>query len=502
MSRSGLERNACTKSSESNNSSPASVHIKLKSPQQGTKSQTETALMTPPHLAQPAAGNNLHDISMGVTPEKIHETTALTLDQSGHTLQGTNRLHISSRDDSQPMDSPTRNPQPPPHTSAKNNSQHTFEETPDVTPNDEAEAMKTTVPTMSDIGNSLAAINTNLISLNETVLSLKSSNHNLQSDFDKLREEVSTEVQSTKDTLDTKLEEIKEELLQDQVAKSEEFSNIIKERDAAAELKINELHDKVDVHIKITEGFQGSLHDHSHRLNDLENQIKHQNETINEMRETMDLQAVANNQRIVRLQQGVDEARLIANDVEAHGRRWAVHIAGLDKPTTFPESPDHAKDLVVQFITEKLGINSIVPDDLDCAHRIGAVKNDKQAILCRFFRRDLADMVLRVKKQLKGSGTVLFEDATKLNKQLVIDLKARPEVESSWTMGGKVWAKLKGSGKKIKVSINDNLDYRLRHVVIPPQETNLTPDQETVQNTVDETLVKQPQQAGPEPVTA
>ena len=197
----------------------------------------------------------------------------------------------------------------------------------------------------------------------------------------------------------------------------------------------------------------------------------------------MDRQASSTNQRIIRIQQGVDEARLIANEVESHGRRWAVRIAGLDKPTTLPETSDQAKDIVVQFITEKLGIDTIVADDLDCAHRIGAVKSDKQAILCRFFRRDLADKVLKVKKTLKGLGCVLFEDATQLNKQLVINLKARPEVESSWTMGGKVWAKLKGSGKKIKVSINDNLDYRLRNVIIPPQELIQTPDHVTAQAT-------------------
>ena len=68
-------------------------------------------------------------------------------------------------------------------------------------------------------------------------------------------------------------------------------------------------------------------------------------------------------------------------------------------------------------------------------------------------------------------------------------------------MGGKVWAKLKGSGKKIKVSINDNLDYRLRHVVIPPQEVAHTPEHATDHAADDETLVKETLQAGPDPVT-
>jgi hypothetical protein len=335
---------------------------------------------------------------------------------------------------------------------------------------------------MYDIGHSLDKINQNLVSLNETVLSLKTSNTELQTDFDKLREELSGEIQSTKESFETKVDELKDEILLDHALKSEDITTQLAEREKRVDSEIAGINSKVDRHITLTEGFQGTLHDHTHRISDLEAQIARQNVTIEEMKEVMDRQACATNLRIIRIQQGVDEARLIANDVEAHGRRWAVRIAGLDKPVSLPENPDEAKALVVQFIAEKLGINCIAVEDLDCAHRIGAVKSGKQAIMCRFFRRDLADMVLKVKKNLKGSGCVLFEDATRLNKQLVLDLKARPEVESSWTMGGKVWAKLKGSGKKIKVSINDNLDYRLRNVIIPPQETvEPNPDQTTDQ---------------------
>jgi hypothetical protein len=70
-------------------------------------------------------------------------------------------------------------------------------------------------------------------------------------------------------------------------------------------------------------------------------------------------------------------------------------------------------------------------------------------------------------------------------------------------MGGKVWAKLKGSGKKIKVSIKDNLDYRLRNVIIPPQELTQTPDQVTAHATDAETTLLAAQetlQPVPEPV--
>ena len=186
----------------------------------------------------------------------------------------------------------------------------------------------------------------------------------------------------------------------------------------------------------------------------------------------------------------MDEARALAHDVEAHGRRWAVRIHGLPEPTSLPETTDETKELVIKFLKERLNIQSVISTDIDCAHRLGAFKGKKQTILTRFFRRDLADHVVRNKKMLKGSTTVVYEDSPQLSRDLMKALKLIPEVESTWYLGGKVWAKLKNGPKKYKFSINDNINtkvqklYRMATAALAQQTTHRQPAQQRHPNDV------------------
>jgi hypothetical protein len=143
--------------------------------------------------------------------------------------------------------------------------------------------------------------------------------------------------------------------------------------------------------------------------------------------------------------------------VESHGRRWAVKIVGLKAPTKF-ETADVSKDLALQFFANDMQTNNIRLDDLDCAHRIGVIKNHKQAILVRFFRRNFVEQLMKIKKNLKGKGVALLEDTSGRNKKLLKNLSDRSEVESSWHVGGKVWMKLKAGGQKMRVHITDDID--------------------------------------------
>ena len=81
---------------------------------------------------------------------------------------------------------------------------------------------------------------------------------------------MSTEIQTTRESFDVKLDEIKEELPLDQATKSDKLNDQLKERSENIDLEIAGLHAKVDGHVKITEGFQGTLHSHNHRIFDLE----------------------------------------------------------------------------------------------------------------------------------------------------------------------------------------------------------------------------------------
>ena len=145
-----------------------------------------------------------------------------------------------------------------------------------------------------------------------------------------------------------------------------------------------------------------------------------------------------------------------------------------------PESTEVAKEIVVKFLQERLNILSVETSDVDCAHRLGAIKNGKQIILTRFFRRDLADHAIRNKKMLKGTGMAVFEDSPQLSRDLMKELIGQPEVESTWYIGGNVWAKLKNGPKKYKFSINDNVGARVQRLYNNPITTpSLTPHVDT-----------------------
>ena len=82
-------------------------------------------------------------------------------------------------------------------------------------------------------------------------------------------------------------------------------------------------------------------------------------------------------------------------------------------------------------------------------------------MLVRFFKRDLADLLVKSKKVLKEQNLVLHEDTTAINKRLINDLNKRTDVESAWCQRGVIWAKMKEGGRKIRVGINYDINQKL-----------------------------------------
>jgi hypothetical protein len=96
----------------------------------------------------------------------------------------------------------------------------------------------------------------------------------------------------------------------------------------------------------------------------------------------------------------------LTNSVEAHQCRWAVRLFGLNAPDQGGENSDQAKYLTLDFIQDILCINGVNIEDVDCAHRVGAVIDGKQTMLVRFFSRDLAQHVVANKRNLKETPYV------------------------------------------------------------------------------------------------
>jgi hypothetical protein len=154
------------------------------------------------------------------------------------------------------------------------------------------------------------------------------------------------------------------------------------------------------------------------------------------------------------------DAIIAANATEGHNRRWALRILGLPGPVN-NENTLQAKQIAERFFADKLQSETISAIDIDCAHRVGKKdKNGKQTLLVRLFERDNVEALLSKKKNLKGSGFILYEDATYLDRRLITALKDHPNVSSAWMHHGTIWARHIGAGdkEKTKVQILDDLD--------------------------------------------
>ena len=83
--------------------------------------------------------------------------------------------------------------------------------------------------------------------------------------------------------------------------------------------------------------------------------------------------------------------------------------------------------------------------------------------------RDLADDVRSRMKNLKGSGMILYEDATSLNRTLLNRIKDRDDVVSVWMQNGKIWARPVINGPKYKIELGDNYEEKMH---LQPLEEN------------------------------
>jgi hypothetical protein len=151
----------------------------------------------------------------------------------------------------------------------------------------------------------------------------------------------------------------------------------------------------------------------------------------------------------------------LANGIEAHQRRWALRIIGMDSPTNTDETTEQAKHLVLDFVKDYLKIDNVCFEDIDCAHRIGRVVNNKQTMLIRCFSRDLVHIMLKNRSNLKDSPYVLYEDSPLLNRQQLQELKDDPRTESAWIYNGAVWAKMAANGKIVKFVLSDDIDAKI-----------------------------------------
>ena len=166
------------------------------------------------------------------------------------------------------------------------------------------------------------------------------------------------------------------------------------------------------------------------------------------------------NEKIKLLERQLSETRIALNHLEQHSRRWAIRIHGLPPPTD--PRQEQAKQVSSTFLKDKLNLN-IPVSEIDCAHRVGIVRNNQQSMLVKFFRRDFVDDIITQRHKLKQTPYVIHEDATLENRRLLNRLANHNEIERAWLLRGTVWAKSK-SGLKFKCDLFDDINAKINKV--------------------------------------
>ena len=242
-----------------------------------------------------------------------------------------------------------------------------------------------------------------------------------------LKVELKSEIKSSTDTHQEQIKDLEDRLTKSHSTKSKEISEDMDSKFAAQTdiiSKLDQANKQLQDELAIA---KTTLTSQSYKLSIVEQQIEDLTTKVNQVdSEAIDIL----NMEINEAKRVAREALVLANSVEAHGRRWSVRILGIPAP---PKEGEDIKQVVINFLTTRLNINHMTSQDIDCCHRLGDINKDgQQMILTRFFARDLVDIILRRKKNLKGSGLVCLEDSTWLNRALMKSLNARKDVHSSW----------------------------------------------------------------------
>ena len=248
---------------------------------------------------------------------------------------------------------------------------------------------------------SLKKINLSLEALNKSVDLLQTSHTDLRKDLTTIRSEIGTigsEAKATKVSFDLKIENLDAKITTKQEANHSELTNLLRAQGESIAEDIAAINLNAEIQGEKVTSIQLLTTSQTEKIELLEKLLGERSEEMARMEERLEEHIQRTNDRFMRAQDDVEANRILINDVEQHGRRWALRVVGLKAPIEKPEKSDVSKDLVIQFLSTHLKINNIRPSDLDCAHRIGPVKDGKQAILIRFFRRNIVEDLMRQKK--------------------------------------------------------------------------------------------------------
>ena len=152
--------------------------------------------------------------------------------------------------------------------------------------------------------------------------------------------------------------------------------------------------------------------------------------------------------KVKTLEGTIEKVAAKANDNEQFSRRQNVRVTGFVE-----EDDENCAEKFVNLCREKIGLD--VNDDLvDRAHRVGKKEEGRnRAIIVRLKTHKDKLAILRNRKNLRGSGFYINEDLTKINQKLSYIARVTcTNVDTSWTVDGKIFVKRKSDGRRFQVA--------------------------------------------------
>ena len=152
--------------------------------------------------------------------------------------------------------------------------------------------------------------------------------------------------------------------------------------------------------------------------------------------------------KVKTLEGTIEKVAAKANDNEQFSCRQNVRVTGFVE-----EDNENCAEKFVNLCREKIGLD--VNDDLvDRAHRVGKKEEGtNRAIIVTLKTHKDKLAILRNRKNLRGSGFYINEDLTKINQKLSYIARVTcTNVDTSWTVDGKIFVKRKSDGRRFQVA--------------------------------------------------
>ena len=111
-------------------------------------------------------------------------------------------------------------------------------------------------------------------------------------------------------------------------------------------------------------------------------------------------------------------------------------------------------DTVIKFLNNQMHrtdkVNNrfqVTRADLDAAHPLPSKDGKPSLTIVKFHDREIRDLVIKNRRQLKSRKISITDDLTRMNQQLLSKLRASSGIEAAWSWNGKVFAQTKGNNK-------------------------------------------------------